>query len=112
MPVMINQKAGRFVTLDTSSNVYFLSTANVDATEAVTGLTINSLKWSSNGNITIARGANTILVLHGSGFWDCQEGEPIIRDRTAANVVVTFSASSTGSLVMEMSKDVTFNTTY
>lgn len=114
MPIIANQLAGKVV-ISVANNGAIAETvtlANMQLTgETVTGFTIAQIFWSTNNTIQVQRGANNVAVLHGSGFWDLAgSGDSLTRDATATNVVITITGS--GSIVLECSKDVTFQSTY
>ena len=72
-------------------------------TEVVSGLIITGICWSTNGSITIARGANTAASLHNAGQWDLSKcGGAMSADR-AATIVVTIATG--GSILLSVSKN-------
>ena len=76
-------------------------------TETVTAYDIKRLFWSTNGNIAIVRNGNNIASLHSAGEMRLDDlGYVFANNRTAnANIVVTTG----GTLVMELSKEATYN---
>lgn len=111
MSIENNQLNGKVLTRDTGSGSYTLAQLSVNANvETVTGATINKLFWSTNGNITIARGANTKITLHNAGFWDLHGSGDAIGSDASANIVITVVTG--GTLVMELKKQTTYNETY
>lgn len=103
MPIQINKKHKSAVTLDTTSNTYSLADFAKDS-ETVNGLAINKVWFSSNGTWTIARGSNTVAVLVGTNSFDfVGHGCPIVKDETGT-LVLTLSASSVGSIMVEVRK--------
>lgn len=71
----------------------------------VVGASIRKAIFSSNGSWTIARGSNTVFVCHGTGVLDLAGSGMLLTQDAAANVVLTLSASSTGSIVVEVAKE-------
>jgi hypothetical protein len=112
MPVIINQKGGKLVLRATATTTQNLSSANTDANETVNGLIINQIFWSSNGQWTVSRGANTLLVLESTGYFDFAGTGVALGEFPAANVVVTLSAGSTGSIIVDCGKISTFTSEY
>lgn len=87
-------------------NVVANSTANSDlstANDAVTGATITKLIWSTASNIKVARGANTILTLNGSGVWDLKSMGTPLTEFPAASIAVTMNDTNS-ALLIECSK--------
>lgn len=82
------------------------SVSNVAASnsEIVESATITKVFWSGNGQYTVARGANTILTLHGNGWWDLYQHGIALTEDSTANVVITNSSGSTGTIMLELSK--------
>jgi hypothetical protein len=88
------------------------STVNSDiadashANDAITGASISGLVWSAAGanSITVARGANVVAVLGGSGTWTAATGWLGDGKDPTANVVVTFSSAGGGTLYAEFAK--------
>lgn len=80
------------------------------ALETVTSASIKRINWSSNGYITIGRGAtpNIMLSLYSSGEMRFDDyGHSLANDATG-NIVVTIATG--GSLIMEVSKTATYST--
>ena len=85
-------------TADNASTVFSLS-ERVDAVDIV------SASFSSNGSWTVARGGTTVLVLHGTDTWPLYEYGQSVSSNATSNVVVTHSASATGTLFLEFAKN-------
>lgn len=106
MPVF-NNKKGK------SATVRLTATANVALADLATGgetvsaATITSVAWSTNGAIAVARGANTILQLSGSGQWNLNEGGGALTEDKAGNIAVTMSG--TGTLLLSVAKTSSVN---
>ena len=91
-------------------NVVANSTANSDlstANDQVLGATITKVLWSVTPNstvntISIARGANTIMTLTGTGSWDFKSMGIAETEYSGATIVVTMPPTST--LFIECSK--------
>ena len=92
MPV-INNKKGSTATirLTATANVALADLAK--DSETISGAIITSVCWSTNGAITVARGANTILTLSGSGQWNLNEGGGALAEDKAANIAVTITGA-------------------
>jgi len=72
--------------------------------ETIDFIDIPGVTFTSNGSWTIARGSNTVLVLHGTDKFNfAHDGQSITDDHTGS-VVITHSAAATGTLVVEFSK--------
>lgn len=72
--------------------------------ETVERVTVDGVKFSSNGSWTVARGANTVMVLHGTDSFNFAADGQSVSDDSGANVVISHSASATGTIVLEFSK--------
>jgi hypothetical protein len=76
MAVISNQLKGKVVLhyVANSANVIIAGNSTVSnvalSTENIGGATVRKVAWSSNGTWTVARGANTLLILHGAGSID------------------------------------------
>lgn len=106
--VLSNQRGGRATLLFTAANNSALTTALVVNGETIAGLRINSVWLGSNvaASATIARGANTVLVVpSGMEIVDFATAKMPITLDPAANVSVTFSAAGTHTLIVEFQKD-------
>lgn len=78
--------------------------------ETVTDASIKRLNWSSNGYITIGRGAtpNNMLSLYNSGEMRFDDFGYSMANGSTGNIVVTIATG--GSVVMEVSKVATYST--
>lgn len=74
--------------------------------ETVTSVAISRVWWSTNNNITIARGATTVLSLYTSGLMLFADSGVSVANSGTANVVVTITGD--GSCVLECTKEVTY----
>ena len=105
-------KGGRATALFVGSgwaNVTANSTVNSDlsnSNDSITGASISGLAWSTVGAnaITVARGANVVAVLGGSGVWSAATGWMGDGKDPAQNCVVTFTAAGGGVLYAEFAK--------
>ena len=84
-----------------------LSTSN----DQIQGASISGVSWSLSGNttqalvgVTIARGANTIMTLSGTGQWSAAQGWLGDGQFPAANVAVLFNGGQTGVIYRELAK--------
>jgi hypothetical protein len=113
MAVITNKPHKTAITLDIASGSYQLANfANASVTETVSAAAINQIFFSSNGAWTVARGANTVAVLTGSGHWNLSGMGLALGKDSTANVVLTLSASSVGSIMIEFKKTTTPVTEY
>ena len=115
MPISLNQTNGKIVFHVTSANAGFTLASMVTADETansatVTSMTINQLFWSTNNVIRVLRGSNVAFTLYNSGFMDLAgSGDAYGIDKTA-NLMIDMN--TTGTVVVEGSKDTTFLTKY
>lgn len=72
--------------------------------EIINGLTIRSVNWTSNGVWTISTGSNTLFTLTNDGVWDLAGWGMSIDLNVAANLNITLSSGSTGTLIMDVGK--------
>jgi len=117
MAITVNQnKPGGYLVLNTSATTFLSrpgdegAAANKVATtdETVQSYTVVGATWSVSGTNTwtIARGANTIAILAGSGSHDYQSSGMKLEDSTAmvtSNTVITLSGG-TGTLLLKAHK--------
>jgi hypothetical protein len=110
--ILSNQKGGKLVLLFTSNTTLEVASANVDATETVSGLHINQM-WTGldGGYWKIARGANTILIHNGSDYTDFAGSGAAIQLDASANVVVNCT-SSNSTLIVDFQKVSSFTSEY
>jgi hypothetical protein len=108
-------KGGRATVLFSGNSTIVVqanSTVNSDVADTghladpITGASISGLNWSCLGanTITIARNANVVAVLSGSGNMTAATGWLGNGKDSAANVVVSFQAAGCGTLYIEMAK--------
>lgn len=104
MPVENNRRSGRAMTRSIGSETITLADLQV-GTEVVTASAIVGVDWTvANGTITIARGANTVLVLtEGQDGWDFIGDGGIDKDDTGS-YVITFSTGAVGTCIMLLTK--------
>ena len=106
--VMSNLRGGRATLLYTAANNADLKTALAVNGEVIRGLRINSAWLGSNvaASATIARGANTVLVVpSGMEVVDFASSKMPMALDAAANVSTTFSAAGTHTLIVEFQKE-------
>jgi hypothetical protein len=104
MPIETNKRNGRALTRSITTETITLANLQV-GTEIVTAAAICGVDWTvANGTITVARGANNVLVLtEGQDGWDFIGDGAIVKDETAS-VVVTFSAGAVGTCILILNK--------
>ena len=109
MPIMDNKPGKRATLLLIANGSFALSdfaTPNTSV-ETVQELTLRSINWTSNGVWTIARGANTLMTLTNDGVWDLAGwGIGVLKD-TSANLTITLSSGSTGTILIDVGKKST-----
>jgi hypothetical protein len=110
MAVIKNQKFGTAAIHQIASGTTTIAgnstVSNVCSTgETVIGASVRKAAFSSNGSWTIYRGANAIAVLHGTGVLDWAGMGLALGMDKAATLVINLSASSTGSIVVEIAKE-------
>ena len=103
---VINNKKGSTATIRLTATANVELSALATGGETVSGAIITSVAWSTNGTITVARGANTILALSGSGQWNLNEGGGALTEDLAAKFAVTISA---GTLILGVAKRSSVN---
>lgn len=109
---ILNNKLGRNVTvvvdINTSADVITLASLALPG-ETVTGATIT--QFMGSGACNVKRGANTVIALNtGALHVNLKANEiPITLDATATIVVTT---AATGSMILELQKQSTYNTEY
>ena len=107
-----NQKGGKMVVLFTSNTTMTVASANVDATETVTGMHINQIWYGSDSGYTkVARGSNTILITSSTGYMDFAGGGAAIQIDPAADIAVT-STSANSTVIIDFQKVSTFTSQY
>ncbi len=104
MPIETNRRGGRVLTRSIATETITLADLQV-GTEVVTAAAICGVDWTcANGTITIARGANNVLVLtEGQDNWDFIGDGAIDTDETAS-VNITFSAGTVGTCILLLNK--------
>jgi hypothetical protein len=93
-------------TANATINVAANSTVNSDisfANDQVLGATITKIIWSTQTNITINRGANTIARLNGSGIWDFKAMGIAETEYPTATIAVTMNDANS-TVFLECSK--------
>lgn len=111
MPTVNNKKGGRALIRATTTETIVVAGAvgvsNVASVgETVISGAINKIWWS--GTWTVARGANTLLSLANSGFWDLNGQGAALGEYPEATLVLTGS----GSIIVELAKKSNFASDY
>ena len=106
MPVINNKKGSKATIRLTSSATVTLADLAKDG-ETISGAIITGVCWSTNGAIVVARGANTILSLAGSGQWNLNEGGGALAEDKAADFAVTITGA--GTLLLGVAKSSSVN---
>lgn len=99
MPIVKNQTKGIALIRATANET--ITSANLvvaNTGEVVTAMGITRIWWS--GNTTIARGANTILVLTGTGDWNLAGWGDALDEGANSDIVIT----TTGTVLLEVKK--------
>jgi hypothetical protein len=94
------------------AGTYTITLANLSANtslETVSSASIRRLAWSSNGYVTVARGAtpNVMLSLYQTGVIKLDELGYSMANGSTGNIVVTITTG--GSIVMEVTKTATYS---
>jgi hypothetical protein len=76
-------------------------------TETVSSFDIKRVTWSTNGNIRIVRNGQSILELHNAGEMRFDDFGHSIANSSACTMTIVVTTG--GSLVMEVSKQATYN---
>ena len=99
--IQTRKGAGKAVIRVDSNTTVQVANLAYDTSESVSLANITKIYWSTNGSITVARGANTILTLFNSGFWDFHGIS--LSEFNTANLVFTITGA--GSMVVEVAKN-------
>lgn len=76
---------------------------------------IRKIAWVSNGTWSITRGANVVYQLPGEGVWDLQSmgmAANSANDYVQANLLINCTATSVGTLIITLKKNVSFTSEY
>lgn len=73
------------------------------APDFVLGASVSGLWWSTDGTITIKRGANTLMTLNGSGVFSDAQGFRALEIDAAATLVIT-TTSANATVIVELKK--------
>ena len=78
--------------------------------EIVTSTSVRKILWSTNGSISIARGAtpNTVLTLYTGGEMRLDDLSYALSNGSTGNVVLTIANG--GSIIMEVTKTANYTT--
>lgn len=71
--------------------------------ENISGAGISEIHWSTDALVTIARGANTIFNLNGSGSWNFRHMGITMGEFPAANLVIN-TATANATIIIELVK--------
>ena len=88
-------------------NLQDLAANTVNVGETVNSSAIKRVTWSTNGSISIARASVPMLALHSAGEMRLDEYGHSIANNSTANLAITIATG--GSLVMEITKDTSYN---
>lgn len=100
MPIIQSKKNGKAGSRDIANATYQLSDFVIGG-EVINGIGITEIYWT--GNWIVKRGANTILVLSdGQDNW-ILEGDLVLNEFPAANVVIETGATA-GTLILIYNK--------
>lgn len=106
MAVVNNKKGGNAVIRQTVTGNVTLADLQTGG-ETVSAASISSLAWSTNGSITIARGANTIINLHNTGQWDLNIAGGALAEDKAADFVITIVGGGTVLIGVSKTSSIT-----
>ena len=83
------------IRFDSTSTIQASQLAN--GSETVTGFDITKILCSTSGNVSFARGANTLLTIYaGSVDWDLSAHGIKMSEYNAANLVITVTTGGSG----------------
>jgi len=100
---VINQVVnGTFMNTTTAFSAANTLGTTYGVSESIDSVSIIGLKWSTNGSIAIARGANPLITLLGNDNWNLQSDAMILKENSANNLA--FTVTSTGTLLINVSK--------
>lgn len=93
----------------TGTGTTTLELANLEATaaETVTDASIKKILWSTNGNIAINRGGDTIATLYNSGEMHLDELGHSFANNATSNLSVVVTTG--GTAVLEVTKHATYD---
>jgi hypothetical protein len=75
--------------------------------ENLTNITIKRCSWSTNGNIQITKGGNTLLELHGQGHIDFDTDFSALANNSNNCLYVTVATG--GTVLLEVGKVATYD---
>lgn len=110
--ILSNQLGGKLVVLCTANDTINVATSNTNASETVTGLTINQV-WAGldSGFWKIDRGSNTVFITNSSDYYDFSgSGQSLNLDSTADVAVNCTSANCT--MIIDFQKQSSFTSEY
>jgi hypothetical protein len=91
-----------------TSTIQLANLSSNVSVETVNSASIKRVMWTTNGSITIARNGEVLLELFGGGDMRFSEiGHVVSKNQTSAIVI---TVTSGGTVVMEVTKDTTYNT--
>lgn len=110
---IINARRGTSIIRAEAPGTYTIQLSDLSTNtsiETVSDASIKRVNWSSNGFITIARGAtpNTMLSLYNSGEMRFDDFSYSMANGSTGNIVVSITTG--GSVVLEVSKVATYST--
>ena len=91
-----------------TNNVALSELSTNTSLETVSSAQIKRLAWTTGGNIAIARGANTVATLYGTGEMRLDELGHSIANNAAEDIVVTIATG--GTCFIEVSKTASYST--
>ena len=108
-----NNKRGSSIIRAVEAGTYTITLNDLStntALEVVSSASIRRINWSTNGSITLARGAtpNTLLQLFGSGESRFDDYGHLLANNSTGNVVITIATA--GTVTLEVSKAATYTT--
>ena len=111
--VLSNQKGGKLVMLFTSNTTMTVASANVDATETVSGLHINQIWFGTDGAgwWKVSRGANVVQIAETSVYADFAGCGAAIQIDPAADVTVNCT-SANSTLIIDFQKVSSYTSQY
>ena len=111
MPLEItNSLRGASIVRATAPGTYTITLNDLrkdPTTETVASADIRRMMWSTNGNISIVRNSVEIASVHTAGEMRFDDYGHSVSNNSTQNVVITIATG--GTIVMELSKQATYN---
>jgi hypothetical protein len=94
--------------VDPGSYNVAISNVSSNANETVNSMNIRKIAWSTNGNISVARGSVPLFSLHNAGTLHLDEFNHTVANNNTDYLLVTITTG--GFCLIEVTKDTTYPT--